>query len=126
MLTGDEAAAAEASRADVAAMLDNLIENALNYSPAGTTVTIEVGADPRWARLAVLDEGPGIAAGEGERLFERFYRGSGSTRHGGHGAGAGGGRRARAPLGRRGEPGQSRARRGARRGAAAGGGLAHS
>ena len=79
VLTGDEAAAAEASRADVAAMLDNLIENALNYSPAGTTVTIEVGADPRWARLAVLDEGPGIAADEGERLFERFYRGSGST-----------------------------------------------
>jgi two-component system, OmpR family, sensor kinase len=87
VLTGAGGAEAEASRADVAAMLDNLIENALNYSPAGTTVTIEVAGDPRWARLAVLDEGPGIAADEGERVFERFYRGSGSTGTDGTGLG---------------------------------------
>ena len=77
-LVGEDGAAVDSSRADVAAMLDNLIENALNYSPPGTTVTIEFGADARWARLAVCDEGPGIEPDERERLFDRFYRGSGS------------------------------------------------
>jgi two-component system, OmpR family, sensor kinase len=77
-LVGDDGSTVESSRADVAAILDNLIENALNYSPAGTTVTIEVGGDAQWARLAVCDEGPGVDAAERERLFDRFYRGSGS------------------------------------------------
>jgi two-component system, OmpR family, sensor kinase len=70
---------ARSSRADVAAVLDNLVENALNYSPAGTTVTLGLAGDATWARVSVSDEGPGVAAGEGERVFERFYRGSGST-----------------------------------------------
>jgi signal transduction histidine kinase len=78
-LAAEGGASAEASRADVAAMLDNLIENALNYSPSGTTVTVETGRDERWSWFAVCDEGPGVAPGEDERLFERFYRGSGST-----------------------------------------------
>jgi signal transduction histidine kinase len=78
-LAGDDEATVESSRADLAAMLDNLIENALNYSPPGTTVTIGVSADPRWARIAVSDEGPGIDPEESERLFDRFYRGSGSS-----------------------------------------------
>ena len=41
-------------------------------------MTIEVSGDARWARLAVLDEGPGVDAAERERLFDRFYRGTGS------------------------------------------------
>ncbi len=67
------------SRADVAAMLDNLVENALNYSPAGTTVTIGPEGDATWARVSVSDEGPGVDPEEGARVFERFYRGSGTT-----------------------------------------------
>ncbi len=70
---------ARSSRADVAAILDNLVENALNYSPAGTTVTIAPAGDAAWARVSVSDEGPGVGAAEGARVFERFYRGSGST-----------------------------------------------
>jgi signal transduction histidine kinase len=70
---------ARSSRADVAAMLDNLVENALNYSPAGTTVTIGPKGDATWARVGVSDEGPGVDPDEGARVFERFYRGSGST-----------------------------------------------
>ncbi len=65
-----------ASRDDLAVMLDNMIENALNYSPAGTTVTLDWGAEGLMALLAVLDEGPGIEADERARVFERFYRGS--------------------------------------------------
>ena len=69
-------------------MLDNLVENALNYSPAGTAVTIEWGATGASAQLAVLDEGPGIDAGERERVFERFYRGE-ASRGGAPGTGLG-------------------------------------
>lgn len=81
-LDGAGDAAVVATAGDLAIVLDNLIENALAYSPAGTTVTVEWGADGRSAYLAVLDEGPGLDQGEEERAFERFYRGRAS--HGGH------------------------------------------
>jgi two-component system, OmpR family, sensor kinase len=71
-----EDAVAGASHEDLAIILDNLVENALNYSPSGT-VTVECGRDGAEAYLAVLDEGPGLEPGEEERIFERFARGSG-------------------------------------------------
>jgi signal transduction histidine kinase len=67
-----------ASNEDLAAILDNLTENALNYSPASTTVTLTWRSDGETVRIAVLDEGPGIDSDERERVFERFYRGSAS------------------------------------------------
>jgi two-component system, OmpR family, sensor kinase len=75
---GPGAAVVGASNDDLAAILDNLIENALNYSPAGTEVELHwgVGDDDAW--VVVLDRGPGLAAGEVDRLFERFYRGAAS------------------------------------------------
>jgi two-component system sensor histidine kinase TctE len=63
---------------DLAIILDNLIENALHYSPAGSAVTIEFGRDGDNAYLAVLDDGPGLAPGEEQAVFERFGRGSAS------------------------------------------------
>jgi two-component system, OmpR family, sensor kinase len=75
---GDPAVVA-ASPEDLAAILDNLTENALNYSPAGTTVTLTWSTDAETVRLAVLDEGPGLDPDEGERVFQRFYRGSASA-----------------------------------------------
>ena len=72
---------------DVAAMLDNLIENALRYSPAGGRVTIGWRSDGRRVRIAVDDEGPGIDEDESERVFERFYRGSASGGQDGTGLG---------------------------------------
>ena len=68
-----------ASAEDLAAILDNLTENALNYSPPGTAVTLTWALDSDRVRLAVLDEGPGLDADEGERVFQRFYRGSASS-----------------------------------------------
>jgi len=53
-------------------VLDNLLENALVYAPAGTEVTI---AWTEEGTLAVLDEGPGVPAGEERQVFERFRRG---------------------------------------------------
>ena len=61
-----------------AVMLDNMIENALNYSPSHTTVTIDWGRDGALAYLAVLDEGPGVETEERSRVFERFFRGRAS------------------------------------------------
>ena len=77
-----------ATEADLAVVLDNLVENALNYSPSDSTVAIEWGADGESARLAVLDEGPGIPAAEREQVFDRFFRGE-AAREGAPGTGLG-------------------------------------
>jgi signal transduction histidine kinase len=62
-----------ADGADVAAILDNLIENAIVYGPDGGTVAVSVAAD---GVLRVRDDGPGIDPAEAARVFDRFYRGS--------------------------------------------------
>jgi signal transduction histidine kinase len=64
-----------AARADVAHIFDNLIDNAIRYTPAGTTVTIETSADGATSELVVADTGPGIPPLDRNRVFERFYRG---------------------------------------------------
>ena len=86
---GDDGAAVDASRADVAAMLDNLIENALNYSPRGHDRDDRGRRRRRAGRgWRCATRGPGIEADERERLFDRFYRGQRQPRHGGHRASA--------------------------------------
>jgi signal transduction histidine kinase len=69
---------------DLERALDSLVENALTYSPAGTTVRLEAAP----GRVAVLDEGPGLVPGEEEAVFERFSRGS-AGRGGAKGTGLG-------------------------------------
>jgi len=71
-LDGDADVSVRAGEEDVAITLDNLIENALVYSPSGTTITISWSGN---GRLAVLDEGPGVSPGEERQVFERFRRG---------------------------------------------------
>jgi signal transduction histidine kinase len=57
-------------------IVDNLVGNAIKYSPAGGTVTIDLSAD--WTRkairLTVTDEGPGIPETDRDRIFSAFYR----------------------------------------------------
>jgi two-component system sensor histidine kinase TctE len=57
-------------------MLNNLIDNALHYTPAYGSVTVRVHTDDeqRLAILEVEDTGPGIPAAEHAHVFERFYR----------------------------------------------------
>jgi len=62
--------------ADLDRAIDVLLENAILYSPPGSTVAI--GAAPE--RIEVCDEGPGLAFGEEEAVFERFSRGSAGQR----------------------------------------------
>ncbi len=88
VLRGEGEPRVAATEADLAVILDNLVENALNYSPVDTTVAIEWGPDGASARLAVLDEGRGVDPAERERVFERFYRGE-ASRDGGSGTGLG-------------------------------------
>ncbi len=53
---------------------ENLIENAMKYSPSGSKVEVEVRTTTNGWQLVVSDEGPGVALGERERIFERFHR----------------------------------------------------
>jgi two-component system sensor histidine kinase TctE len=57
------------------ALLSNLVDNAIRYSPDGSIVTVTVAQEHGSARLTVADNGPGIAAEARTRVFERFYRG---------------------------------------------------
>jgi two-component system phosphate regulon sensor histidine kinase PhoR len=73
----DVAPDARAVVADPAKLHDvfrNLVENASNYAPEGSRITLEASADTSWVYLRVLDEGPGIPAEDLTRVFERFYR----------------------------------------------------
>ena len=55
-------------------VLDNLLDNAVKYSPEGAAIVLRVDADARWTRFAVADNGVGIPAAEQARIFEKFYR----------------------------------------------------
>lgn len=61
-------------------VIDNLLTNAIRFSPNGGTITVrvshEVHDDGDWAVLAIDDEGIGIRPGDLEHVFERFHRGS--------------------------------------------------
>ena len=57
-------------------LLNNLVENALRYTPQGGTVDVEAGLQDGRAWLCVVDNGPGIAVQERSRVFDRFYRGA--------------------------------------------------
>jgi signal transduction histidine kinase len=56
-------------------VLDNLLGNAVKYSPDGGEVLVTVEAVGGQAHLRVADQGQGIPADALPRLFERFYRG---------------------------------------------------
>jgi two-component system sensor histidine kinase TctE len=62
-------------------LLGNLLDNAVNYGKAGGHIGVRVEAAPH-ARLIVEDDGPGIPAGEQDKIFERFYRIPGSSGEG--------------------------------------------
>jgi two-component system OmpR family sensor kinase len=56
-------------------MLNNLVDNAIRYTPAGGRVDIAVQHDRQQVVLEVSDDGPGIPEHERERVLDRFYRG---------------------------------------------------
>jgi two-component system sensor histidine kinase TctE len=67
-------------------LVDNLIDNALRYTPAGGSVTVTTSCNGALPYLSVEDTGPGIPASERSRVRERFYRIAGTP---GEGSGLG-------------------------------------
>ncbi len=61
-------------------VLTNLLENATRYTPAGSPIDISAEVKNNSVLVSVADRGPGIPAGERERIFDKFYRVLGSQR----------------------------------------------
>ncbi|MDQ0663500.1 signal transduction histidine kinase [Arthrobacter ulcerisalmonis] len=55
-------------------VLDNLVSNAIKYSPDGGKVSISANADRQWVRLSVTDTGMGMSGDDAEKAFDRFFR----------------------------------------------------
>jgi two-component system sensor histidine kinase TctE len=80
--SGDRPRYLSADEAGLNDLLDNLIDNAIRYSPAGGHITVRVGDDDGAPWLQVEDDGPGIPVAERERVFERFQRNADSDQPG--------------------------------------------
>ena len=57
-------------------LLDNLISNAVKYSPKGSTIKVSLRSEDNQVIFSVADQGVGIPQSEQARIFEKFYRGS--------------------------------------------------
>jgi signal transduction histidine kinase len=73
----------------LAQVLDNLLDNAIRYSPAQASVTVEIACADGSAVCAVCDDGPGLAEKHLALVFERFYRADASRNRQTGGAGLG-------------------------------------
>jgi signal transduction histidine kinase len=73
----------------IARVVNNLIENAIRFAPAGSAVEVSVSQVGEYARVSVRDRGEGIDSADLPYLFDRFYRGekSRSREYGGAGLG---------------------------------------
>jgi signal transduction histidine kinase len=83
--TGGVAVRANAEK--VQRVLLNLIQNAIRHTPADGSVTVRARTAPEGVEVEVADDGEGIPAGEGERVFEAFYRGDEARSEDGAGLG---------------------------------------
>ncbi len=83
IVTGEREPRCRVARAsEVRQVVTNLLLNAIAFSPRGSRITLEFGADETMAIVRVQDEGPGVAAERSEQIFEGE-----STRRGGAGIG---------------------------------------
>ena len=65
---------AQADKSATAQVLDNLISNAIKYSPKGSMVSIRLERDVTRTRVAVQDQGPGISEEDQKKMFRKFTR----------------------------------------------------
>ncbi|HSB13979.1 MAG TPA: HAMP domain-containing sensor histidine kinase [Bryobacteraceae bacterium] len=73
----------------VADALDNLVDNAIKYSPEGARVLVRIQRRERFLCVEVQDHGIGIDPEDLPRIFDRFYRGRRGDQHDVHGTGLG-------------------------------------
>jgi signal transduction histidine kinase len=69
-------------RESVASLIDNLVDNAVKYSPLHGRVVVTVETGKNGTQLSVTDEGPGISPAFHEKVFERFFRLDGQNQPG--------------------------------------------
>src|SRR6185295_9899495 len=72
------------------AVFENLLDNAVSFSPPDGTVAVELTPRPGWTVVTVTDDGPGLPAGSETLIFSRFYSfrpGSGKSDEGHTGLG---------------------------------------
>lgn len=86
-LTPDTVAVGDAARLE--AIVENLILNAVHFSPAGTEIHVSTMPTETLVRLEVVDEGIGIPPGEERRVLAAYVRGSNAHEVGGDGTGIG-------------------------------------
>ena len=79
----------DADREALSRAVWNLLDNAVKYSPASTTIRVEVAMDDGRLAISVRDEGPGIPAAEQKQIFRKFVRGSQAKARGVKGTGIG-------------------------------------
>lgn len=78
MVTALDDISLEGDREQMLTIFDNLLSNAIKYTPRGGSITVRLARDSDKAIVEVSDSGPGIAPADRSRLFEPFYRGSGT------------------------------------------------
>ena len=78
----DDAYKVSAEPAGIEVLLNNLIDNAIRYTPRGGKVDVILKRSDDGIGLCVSDSGPGIPDAERERVFDRFYRSAGNKEHG--------------------------------------------
>jgi two-component system phosphate regulon sensor histidine kinase PhoR len=73
-INAEETLVVEANEGLLEQALLNLMDNAVKYSPRGSSIRAEAGVEGDYVRFAIIDNGPGIPLRDQSRLFERFYR----------------------------------------------------
>ena len=82
-----EAVPVNADRQELRMVLENLLDNAIKFTPAGGELSLAVQTIPEYACLVVEDSGIGIPAEDQPRLFQRFHRASNAAAYPGSGLG---------------------------------------
>ena len=77
-VVGDHDAQVLVTDLDMIAVVRNLVDNAIRYTPNGGRVDLAVAQDTQHLTLCITDSGPGIAISERDRVFDPFYRTLGS------------------------------------------------
>jgi len=79
---GDDEIHVAGIRERLVSLIDNLIENAVKYSPEGGRIEVQLQSRDKSAQLRVSDAGPGIPVELRERVFDRFFRDPNQTQSG--------------------------------------------
>jgi two-component system OmpR family sensor kinase/two-component system sensor histidine kinase QseC len=73
-LDGDKQAVVRADESLLSLMIDNVIDNAIKYTPVGGRVAVTIAQETGGLSISVSDNGPGIPIDQREAVFQRFYR----------------------------------------------------